>query len=123
LRSNLSLTARAVSDIQTIWDYSVIQWGEQTAGKYLDELEAGLNRLKSQPNLLREQPDFHSALRFYRVNKHLLVCDVQNSSVVVLTLIHASMDVPSKLADLEPTLAAEVELLHRQFRDSHPRTS
>jgi hypothetical protein len=43
------------------------------------------------------------------------VCDVRPKTVIVLTLIHASRDIPSRLAETQPTLSAEVELLHRKL--------
>lgn len=114
--SSLRLTGRALRDIQTIFDYSVERWGKQIAEKYLDDLEAGLQRLKEHPDLLKPEPDFHSALMFYRVNKHLLVCDVRAQAIVVLTVVHASMDIPSRLGELQPSLAAEIEILHRKLQ-------
>jgi toxin ParE1/3/4 len=114
-RFNLLLTQRALRDIQDIRKYSAERWGKTAAEKYLDELEAGLVRLKEHPHLLKAEADFHAALMFYRVNRHLLVCDTQPRSIVVLTVIHSSMDIPSRLAELQPTLAAEVEILHRRL--------
>jgi len=49
------------------------------------------------------------------VNRHVLVCDVQPASVVVLTVLHGSMDIPSRLAELVPQLSAEVALLHERL--------
>jgi toxin ParE1/3/4 len=115
-RSKLLLTQRALQDIQAIYDYSVERWGKRTAERYLDDIEAGLDRVKTQPALLRREPDFDAALSFYRVDKHLLVCDARPESIVVLTVVHASIDIPARLAELQPTLAAEVELLHRRLR-------
>lgn len=112
----LHLTQRALRDIEAIHEYSIERWGKRTADSYVDDIESALERLKENPDLLRPEPEFHSALRFYRVNKHLLVCDVQPESAVVLTVIHSSMDIPSRLAELQPTLAAEVEILHRKLR-------
>jgi hypothetical protein len=65
--------------------------------------------------------DLHSALRFYRVNKHLLVCDVEADAVLLLTVIHASRDITSRLAEMEPTLAAEVEMLHAKLKQAKRR--
>jgi hypothetical protein len=48
----------------------------------------------------------------------MLVCDVQPKAIFLLTVIHASRDIPSRLAELAPTLAAEVELLHKQLERS-----
>lgn len=112
----LLLTRRALQDIQGVFEFSVERWGKRAAEKYLDDLETGLERIQAQPNLLRPAPDLHEALTFYRVNKHLFVCDARPESIVVLTVVHASMDVPTRLAELQPTLAAEVEQLHRRLR-------
>ena len=97
--------------------------GKQTAEKYIDGIEAGLERLKEHPDLLKPEPDFHSALMFYRVNKHLLVCDAQPKSIVMLTVIHSTMDIPSRLAELQPTLAAEIEILHRKLQARRSKKS
>jgi toxin ParE1/3/4 len=114
--TKLLLTQRALRDVQSIFDFSVERWGKRIADKYLDEIEAGLERVKAHPNLLKPEPEFHPALSFYRINRHVLVCDVRPESIVVLTLVHASMDIPARLAELQPTLIAEVELLHRRLR-------
>jgi hypothetical protein len=45
----------------------------------------------------------------------LLVCDVQPKTVFDVTVIHASRDIPSRLAEIQPTLAAEVELLRMKL--------
>jgi len=114
------LTQRALSDLQEIWDYSEERWGTQTAKSYLHKIEAGLDRLKENPGLLRPEPDFHASLMFYRIERHFLVCDVQSSFLIVLTVFHASMDLPSRLAELQPTLLAEVEILHRKVSRTQP---
>jgi toxin ParE1/3/4 len=114
--SKLLLTRRALRDIQGISDYSTERWGKRIAGRYLDEIEAGLERLKLNPGLSKPEPDFHPALTFYRVKKHLLVCDARPESIVVLTIVHSGMDIPARLAELEPALIAEVELLHHKLR-------
>lgn len=114
----LELTELAIGDIAEIADDSAKQWGRKASEKYLDELEAGLRRLREQPALLTCLPDLDSSLRYYRVRQHLLICDFRRGTTVVLTVIHASMDLPSRLCELQPRLADEVEMLHRQMRIS-----
>jgi len=55
------------------------------------------------------------------VKKPLLVCDRQEKSIVVLTVFHSSMDIPSRMAELQPMLAAEVEILHRKLQGKSPK--
>jgi plasmid stabilization system protein ParE len=84
----------------------------------LKGIESSLRLIGDNPGILRSLDDLPSELQFHRVNKHWLVCDVSPRSIVVLTVIHASMDVPARLAELVPQLAAEVALLRGQLESS-----
>jgi len=114
--SSVILTERALSDLRAIEGYSVAEWGRRTADKYLDDIATALDLLASNPEVLRHELEFASNLVFYRVRKHYLVCDVRGKNVYVLTVIHTSMDIPTRLAELEPQLLAEVEFLHARLR-------
>jgi len=115
------LTERALSDLREIETYSVREWGRKTADLYLDDLQAALDRLQEDPNVLHLEPDLSPGLYFYRVRKHFLVCDDADGVIVILTVIHTSMDIPSRLAELEPRLAAEVKLLRNKARGETKR--
>ncbi len=112
---DLLLTDRALSDVAEIERFSREQWGKKTATKYIRDIEAALLLLQDNSALLRAEEDLHPELRYYRVNQHLLVCDVQQDTIFVLTLIHVSRDIPHRLAEMQPTLTMEVELLHQKL--------
>lgn len=120
-RPKLLLTQRALGDIAEIESHSVKEWGRRTANKYLSDIEAALGRLQENPDLLRPEQGLHPDLCFYRINKHLLVCDADARTIIVLTVMHASRDIPSRLAELQPSLSAEVELLRRKLRRGNTR--
>ena len=113
-RTGTFLTERALRDVRDIESYSIERWGNQTAQRYIDKIEAVLNRISERPDLLRKEPDFAESLRFHRVEKHVLVCDVQEQTIYVLTVLHTSMDIPKRLAKLLPQLSIEADLLHSQ---------
>jgi hypothetical protein len=47
----------------------------------------------------------------------LLVCETAIADkIIVLTLLQASMDIPSRLAELEPKLLIEIEMLLNRLR-------
>jgi len=114
-RANLFLTERALRDIAEIERFSISKWEKNAAARYISDIEAGLSRLQENSSLLRAEEDLHPELRFYRVNKHLLVCDVRQDTIFLLTVVHASRDIPSRLAEMQPSLTLEVELLHEQL--------
>lgn len=113
--TRILLTERALQDIRDIETYSIERWGAATARKYIDGIESALDRIVEKPDLVREEPQFAASLRFYRVQKHVLVCDVQDDAIYVLTVVHTSMDIPSRLAKLRPQLALEARLLHEKL--------
>lgn len=117
----VELTQRAVTDLREIEQFSVMEWGRKTADKYLDDIAAGLDRLSENPDILRLEPDFAPGLYFYRVKKHVLVCDYNDNVVFVLTIIHTSMDLPARLLELEPRLVAEAQLLRRKLDENPPQ--
>lgn len=112
----VQLTQRALADLREIERYSVKEWGRKAADNYLDDIAAALDRLQENPGILRLEPDFASDLYFYRVKKHFLVCDHQGESVIVLTVIHTSMDLRARLLELEPRLIAEAKFLQGKLR-------
>jgi len=121
-RPRLLLTKRALSDLAEVEAYSITQWGRRVATRYLKDIESSLRLVADNPGILRTLDGMPSELQFHRVNKHWLVFDVSSSSIVVLTVIHASMDVPARLAEIVPQLAAEVAHLHGQLESTRKQS-
>lgn len=117
-KPRVNLALRALSDLREIERYSVKEWGRKAADKYLDDITAALDRLSENPEILRIEPDLIPGLYFYRVRKHILVCDFQSEKVVVLTVVHTSMDLPARLVELEPRLVAESQILQTKPRQT-----
>lgn len=109
------LTERALSDLREIDRYSVKKWDRKTADRYLDSVELALDRLQTNPELLCQEPELAGGFYFYRLQKHLLICDYEEDIVTILTVVHTSMDIPTRLAELAPQLAEEVEFLHKKL--------
>ena len=111
----VGLSRRAVRDSEKIERYSEDRWGKRTAEDYLDSVEDALERLKQQPDLLRAKKDISEHFKFYRVREHFLICVQIHERIYVLTIKHASMDIPQRISELEPQLLLEAKLLHRAF--------
>jgi len=118
-KRTVHLTDRVLRDIVGVEAYSIEKFGKRAAAQYINKLEAGIGRIADNPNLLREELPFHDSLKFYRIEQHLLVCETSIvGKIIVLTLLHASMDIPSRLAELEPQLLIETDLLLNQLSRS-----
>jgi len=109
----IGLSRRALLDIQDIEDYSVERWGKDVAAEYIQSIEDALDLIRLNPKLLRPKPNIPKHLCFYRVLQHFLVCAVFKNSIFVLTIKHGAMDLPARIAELEPQLMEEAKLLYR----------
>lgn len=118
----LALTRTAVDDLEDIRIYSEDHWADKVAERYLEFLECALQRLKEHPELLRDIPAFSKHLKFYRVEKHFLVCALEGENVYVLTVKYGAMDLPERIGELEPQLVQEATILHEAFRARKKRT-
>lgn len=112
----IHLTQRSISDLREIERYSIGQWGQKVADKYLSDISLALDQISQDPSILSLQPSIAPGLFFYRVKKHFLVCDYHLNTVLVLTVIHATMDLPARLLELEPGLASEALYLQAKNR-------
>ena len=74
-----------------------------------------------EPGILRPLEGLPAPLRSYRVNKRFLVCEVARESIVVLTVIHGSIDLPNRLGELVLQLAADVAMLRDQLDSSRKK--
>lgn len=113
---NIELTDRAHLDLQEIVDYSTRTFGKNVAERYLDDIEAALNLLQENPGILRHKDAVSEHFQFYRVRQHFLVCAQVDDYLFVLTFKHVNMDIPKRIAELEPTLLAEAEMLYARLQ-------
>lgn len=114
--NNLIVSSRALLDLKRIKHYSVKQWGKHTALKYLSDLQRGLDEITAYPSLMRTPEDIPKNLKLYRVREHFLVCMFLKNNIYLLTVQHASMDLPNRLRDLMPNLISEVAFLHQKLK-------
>ena len=119
--ASVHFSRRALFDIEAIDSYSLERWGETVATKYRADIQAAAQRLGECPELLQRRSEVSLRLRFHFVREHVLICDVIGDRIFVLAVRHAVMDLPQRLAELEPLLAHESELMAQQIVEDEAR--
>ena len=114
---SIHLSKRAALDLDEIDQFSINKWGKDVADDYMQSIDLALQILKENPNLLRSNTEVSTVFSLYRVREHYLVCSLQNKNIIVLTVKSGSIDLPSRLFELEPTLKKEAEFLFTQLND------
>jgi hypothetical protein len=81
-----------------------------------------LDCLSDDPKVLTAEPQIINGLYIHRVRKHYLVCDFQEKTIIVLTVIHSTMDIPNRLLELQPQLLYESQYLQNRLQNKKQQT-
>ncbi|MFO0251638.1 MAG: hypothetical protein ACK56X_20575, partial [Planctomyces sp.] len=73
------------------------------------------DRLRPRPQWRPDNRVGMPGARFDRIRRHVLVCEDRDNSVIVLTVIHTSMDLPARLLELESRLLTEAQILRARL--------
>ena len=65
--------------------------------------------------MLRHDSNISTPGKFYWVREHFLIGTALEGVLVILTIKHGQMDLPSRILELEPTLLQEADLLHQRL--------
>ena len=95
----LLVTPKAESDLIGIWVYTREEWGVEQADRYLDQLDQGMQRLIHHPTLGADYAHVLPAYRRLQVEHHVVFYKVRASEVLVVRVLHESMDAPARLMD------------------------
>ena len=95
------LTNRAVSDLDSIWEYTAEIWSEQQADLYYGELIAEIGHIASNKFIFdREYSEVKRGLFCHHYRKHLIFYQkYENGDILVIRILHERMDVSSQLID------------------------
>ncbi len=96
---HLHVTPKAESDLIGIWVYTSEKWGVDQADRYLDQLDQGMQRLIHHPTLGADYTHVLPEYRRLQVEHHAVLYKVRASEVLVVRVLHESMDAPARLLD------------------------
>jgi len=83
-----TLNAEAWSDITEILDVTRDAWGEFQVQKYANALNRGLRTVEDFPDAGRRRDDLRPGLRFFPVERHVILYEKHGDTVVVLRIVH-----------------------------------
>ena len=90
--SEFRLRPKAVSDLDSIWNYTIETWGEDQAERYLRMINDGFSQIAENPGRSRECSDIREGYSKYRVGRHLIFYRQESYGVDIVRILHQSMD-------------------------------
>jgi toxin ParE1/3/4 len=90
---------RARDDLLRIWLYTAEVWGVEQADRYLDQLEAGFDRLRENPFLGADYSVVRAGYRRLAVERHRVFYFVSGKRIEIVRVLHDRMDVSWQLRE------------------------
>jgi toxin ParE1/3/4 len=97
MRRAIEFSPKALEDLDSIWDYSVDNFGEARSEIYIRAINAALELVAANPQAARDVSGIRRGLLKYHVGSHVIFFRLKGDSVVVSRILHASMDFPRHL--------------------------
>lgn len=97
MKRSVELSPRALADLDSIWDYSVENFGETRSQTYVRAIDAALKLVAANPQVARNAGNIRPGLLKYPVGSHVVFFRVREDRIVVSRIIHAKMDFPRHL--------------------------
>jgi toxin ParE1/3/4 len=92
----LAFSPAAVADIGAIWDYTAETWGVGQADRYVDDIRSACVALANGEWAGRKVDVLDGYLK-YPVGRHLIFFRQVGTGIVVIRVLHQSMDVERHL--------------------------
>ena len=90
--SRYTLTPRARSDIEEIWDYTAARWSVDQAEVYLRQIKAAIEAIAADPSRGRACDDVRAGYRKYPAGSHLLFYRATPEGIDIVRILHQRMD-------------------------------
>lgn len=88
----------AQADLEGIARYTKEQWGREQRDRYLLGIEGIFRTLSLNPTMTAERQDFSPPVRIYPHEKHLIIYTIDDSGILIIRVLHQSMDIPPHLS-------------------------
>ena len=94
------ISAKAKDDLRSIWYYSVENWSERQADKYVREMMDEFALIMSNPERGRYYGEISGNFYGIKKNKHIIFYRiVKTGEVEIIRVLHELMDIPNRLQE------------------------
>ena len=90
--AEIVLTPEAEEDLKRIYEYTYVNWGEQQANEYQDDLFQGMLILLDNREIGVEYKHTPGGYRIFKVKKHLVFYRNEQEKVIVVRILHERMN-------------------------------
>ncbi len=96
--ASIRVSKAALQDIREIARHTQRQWGVDQRRSYLSGLDKTFALLADNPAISPERAEFDPPVRIHRYQRHIIVYVAETGGILVIRVLHASMDIAARLA-------------------------
>ena len=86
------LKPKAQQDLENIYEYSVQEFGQNRAIQYIRDLNAAFIKVTNLPSLGQDYGFVRQDILAYRVVSHIIFYRVSAAGIIIIRVLHQSMD-------------------------------
>lgn len=91
------LTPAAERDLESIWVYTVRQWGVEQAERYIDLLTTSFTELACAPMTAPNCDHIRQGYRRCHIEQHMVYFRITDYGIGIVRVLHRRMDAPRHL--------------------------
>lgn len=95
---NLQFSQQASHDIDEIYLYGLINFGEEQVDLYVSKMKNFLEMMRSNPEIGRLDTRVNPAIRRFDFESHVIFYDISNNDIIIVRILHGSMDFVNHLS-------------------------
>ena len=88
----LKLSKLALEDIESIYDYTVAEWGNEQADRYVGALWDAMLAIEKEPERWRLRRDIHPGCRTCLSGRHLIIYRIGVGGIEISRILHGAMN-------------------------------
>jgi toxin ParE1/3/4 len=82
------LSPKARDDMESVWLYTLSQWGQEQTEKYIDDLVAALDLLMTSPRLGKRCDNIRAGYRKHPTLRHVIYYREASYSIEIIRVLH-----------------------------------
>ncbi len=86
------LRPQAILDLEAIYEFTFLSWGQIQAEKYQDDFHDHFNSISHNPEIGSVYYYTEGNYRKLKCNKHLIFYRVENSKCIIVRILHENID-------------------------------
>ncbi|MEN9019704.1 MAG: type II toxin-antitoxin system RelE/ParE family toxin [Verrucomicrobiaceae bacterium] len=95
--AGFSLRPKAISDLESIWEYTVETCGEEQAERYVRLINECFRQITDNPGLGRSCDAIREGYRKRSVGRHVIYYRTTDECIEVVRILHDRMDIDRHL--------------------------